>query len=231
MDDEQGNQPSAAARWRRRWRHRRWRASPACGRGRRRTPPPRPARRGATRRPRRVPARHLRRRPQRRPPRQRLPPDRAAARLRLRQAPAASPAAASSASGRSSPTTARSKSRPGVSYEAWTYNGRVPGPTLRAHEGELLRVRFVNASEHPHTMHFHGIHTALMDGMPGIGEQPRRRSGRTGRELHLRVRRLALRAPPLPLPRRPAGRPHLPRPLRRLRRSTPRRAARKRTSW
>jgi FtsP/CotA-like multicopper oxidase with cupredoxin domain len=59
---------------------------------------------------------------------------------------------------------------PGVRYEAWTYNGRVPGPTLRAREGELLRIRFVNGSEHPHTMHFHGLHSALMDGMPGIGE-------------------------------------------------------------
>jgi FtsP/CotA-like multicopper oxidase with cupredoxin domain len=59
---------------------------------------------------------------------------------------------------------------PGVKYEAWTYNGRVPGPTLRAREGERLRVRFVNASEHPHTMHFHGIHAAQMDGVPGIGE-------------------------------------------------------------
>jgi FtsP/CotA-like multicopper oxidase with cupredoxin domain len=60
---------------------------------------------------------------------------------------------------------------PGVRYEAWTYNGRVPGPTLRAREGEKLRIRFVNASEHPHTMHFHGIHPSLMDGMPGIGER------------------------------------------------------------
>ncbi|HEX6152447.1 MAG TPA: multicopper oxidase domain-containing protein [Solirubrobacterales bacterium] len=59
---------------------------------------------------------------------------------------------------------------PGVKYEAWTYNGRVPGPTLRAQEGELLRIRFFNASAHPHTMHFHGFHPALMDGMPGIGE-------------------------------------------------------------
>ncbi len=58
---------------------------------------------------------------------------------------------------------------PGVSYPAWTYNGRVPGPTLRAKEGELLRVRFRNASAHPHTMHFHGFHTAEMDGVPGIG--------------------------------------------------------------
>ena len=58
---------------------------------------------------------------------------------------------------------------PGVSYEAWTYNGRVPGPTLRAREGELLRIRLLNASEHPHTLHFHGVHSAAMDGMPGIG--------------------------------------------------------------
>jgi FtsP/CotA-like multicopper oxidase with cupredoxin domain len=58
---------------------------------------------------------------------------------------------------------------PGVKYEAWTYNGRVPGPTLRAREGDKLRIHFVNGSPHPHTMHFHGIHTAQMDGMPGIG--------------------------------------------------------------
>jgi FtsP/CotA-like multicopper oxidase with cupredoxin domain len=58
---------------------------------------------------------------------------------------------------------------PGVKYAAWAYNGRVPGPTLRAREGERLRIRFVNASAHPHTIHFHGIHTARMDGVPGVG--------------------------------------------------------------
>jgi FtsP/CotA-like multicopper oxidase with cupredoxin domain len=58
---------------------------------------------------------------------------------------------------------------PGVKYDAWAYNGRVPGPTLRAREGERLRVRFVNASAHPHTIHFHGIHRAAADGVPGIG--------------------------------------------------------------
>ena len=58
---------------------------------------------------------------------------------------------------------------PGVHYPAWVYNGRVPGPTLRAREGELLRVRFVNGSEHPHTIHFHGIHPSEMDGVPGVG--------------------------------------------------------------
>jgi FtsP/CotA-like multicopper oxidase with cupredoxin domain len=59
---------------------------------------------------------------------------------------------------------------PGVKYAAWTYNGRVPGPTLRAREGDLLRIRFINAGTHPHTIHFHGIHPALMDGTPGVGE-------------------------------------------------------------
>ena len=58
---------------------------------------------------------------------------------------------------------------PGVKFAAWVYNGRVPGPTLRATEGERLRIRFMNGSRHPHTIHFHGIHPAAHDGTPGIG--------------------------------------------------------------
>lgn len=58
---------------------------------------------------------------------------------------------------------------PGVRFAAWTYNGRIPGPTIRAREGERLRITFVNGSAHPHTIHFHGIHRAEMDGVPGIG--------------------------------------------------------------
>ncbi len=58
---------------------------------------------------------------------------------------------------------------PGIFFPAWTYNGRVPGPTIRCTEGDRVRVRFVNGSAHPHTIHFHGIHTAEMDGVPGIG--------------------------------------------------------------
>ena len=59
---------------------------------------------------------------------------------------------------------------PGIFFPAWTYNGRVPGPTLRATEGDLVRIRFVNGGTHPHTLHFHGIHSARMDGIPGAGE-------------------------------------------------------------
>jgi FtsP/CotA-like multicopper oxidase with cupredoxin domain len=58
---------------------------------------------------------------------------------------------------------------PGIKFRAWTYNGRVPGPTLRAREGERLRITFSNGSAHPHTIHFHGIHPAEMDGVPGLG--------------------------------------------------------------
>lgn len=53
---------------------------------------------------------------------------------------------------------------PGVFFPAWTFNGQVPGPTLRATEGDRVRVRFVNQGSHPHTMHFHGWHPPEMDG-------------------------------------------------------------------
>jgi FtsP/CotA-like multicopper oxidase with cupredoxin domain len=61
---------------------------------------------------------------------------------------------------------------PGVFYAAWTYNGQVPGPTIRATEGDRIRIHFQNLGTHPHTMHFHGFHPANMDGvfeavMPG----------------------------------------------------------------
>jgi FtsP/CotA-like multicopper oxidase with cupredoxin domain len=54
---------------------------------------------------------------------------------------------------------------PGVFYNAWTFNGTTPGPTIRATEGDLIRVKFVNEGSKPHTIHFHGIHAAEMDGV------------------------------------------------------------------
>jgi FtsP/CotA-like multicopper oxidase with cupredoxin domain len=53
---------------------------------------------------------------------------------------------------------------PGVFFPAWTFNGQVPGPTLRATEGDRVRIRFVNQGAHPHTLHFHGWHPPEMDG-------------------------------------------------------------------
>ncbi len=53
----------------------------------------------------------------------------------------------------------------GVIFPAWTYNGTIPGPVIRATEDDLLRVKFTNGGSHPHTIHFHGIHPADMDGV------------------------------------------------------------------
>ena len=54
---------------------------------------------------------------------------------------------------------------PGVFFPAWTYNGTVPGPTVRCTAGDVVRIHFSNAGTHPHTIHFHGIHPTNMDGV------------------------------------------------------------------
>ncbi len=53
---------------------------------------------------------------------------------------------------------------PGMFFPAWTYNGQVPGPTIRATEGDRVRVTFTNLGTHPHSIHFHGWHPPAMDG-------------------------------------------------------------------
>ena len=68
---------------------------------------------------------------------------------------------------------------PGVFFPGWVYNGRVPGPTLRCVEGDRIRIEFFNGSSHPHTIHFHGIHAASMDGVPGVGAGAIEPGGRT----------------------------------------------------
>ncbi len=55
-----------------------------------------------------------------------------------------------------------------VSFVSWNFNGRVPGPTLRATEGDRIRVIFLNKGGHAHTMHFHGIHSAEVDGIKPV---------------------------------------------------------------
>jgi FtsP/CotA-like multicopper oxidase with cupredoxin domain len=54
---------------------------------------------------------------------------------------------------------------PGLEYPAWTYNGRIPGPTIRVREGDRVRINFRNGGNHEHSIHFHGIHAANMDGV------------------------------------------------------------------
>jgi FtsP/CotA-like multicopper oxidase with cupredoxin domain len=62
---------------------------------------------------------------------------------------------------------------PGLFFPAWTYNGQVPGPTIRATEGDRVKVTFRNQGSHPHTIHFHGWHAPAMDGsLPGQEVHP-----------------------------------------------------------
>lgn len=56
----------------------------------------------------------------------------------------------------------------GLSYEAWLYNGTAPGPTLRANEGDLLRIHFRNLTGKSHNLHFHGRHSVAHDGWQPI---------------------------------------------------------------
>lgn len=51
-----------------------------------------------------------------------------------------------------------------VFFEAWTYNGTVPGPIIRATEGDTIRIHFENRTGHAHSLHFHGAHRPEMDG-------------------------------------------------------------------
>ncbi|MFZ1875801.1 MAG: multicopper oxidase domain-containing protein [Nitrososphaeraceae archaeon] len=54
---------------------------------------------------------------------------------------------------------------PGVSYNVWTFNGTVPGLTIRATEGDIVRINFVNNGSMSHSLHLHGVHPANMDGV------------------------------------------------------------------
>jgi FtsP/CotA-like multicopper oxidase with cupredoxin domain len=59
---------------------------------------------------------------------------------------------------------------PGVEFASWAFNGQVPGPTLRAVEGDLIRVKFVNRGRHAHTIHPHLRNlNPRMDGIPQNG--------------------------------------------------------------
>lgn len=54
---------------------------------------------------------------------------------------------------------------PDTRVEAWTYNGTIPGPTLRATEGDRVIINFLNNGKLSHTMHFHGDHNEKNDGV------------------------------------------------------------------
>lgn len=57
--------------------------------------------------------------------------------------------------------------------EVWSFNGAVPGPLLRARQGDTLRVTVRNALPQATTVHWHGIRLPhAMDGVPHLTQPP-----------------------------------------------------------
>jgi len=55
----------------------------------------------------------------------------------------------------------------------WAYNGTIPGPVLRARQGDRLRIEVENRLEQPTTVHWHGVRVPnAMDGVPHITQAP-----------------------------------------------------------
>ena len=71
---------------------------------------------------------------------------------------------------------------PGVTFQAWGFNGQVPGPTLEAEVGDVLEIRLTNRLPEPTIVHWHGVRVpAEMDGTEWSNGH------RAGRHLHLPV--------------------------------------------
>lgn len=59
----------------------------------------------------------------------------------------------------------------GKRVQAWTYNGGIPGPLIRARVGDRVVVHFKNELPAPTTVHWHGVRVPIeMDGVPGISQ-------------------------------------------------------------
>ena len=62
---------------------------------------------------------------------------------------------------------------PGLRATCWGYNGRTPGPTIEAVEGDRLRLYVSNRLPEPTTVHWHGIILPNgMDGVSGLNQAP-----------------------------------------------------------
>jgi len=62
---------------------------------------------------------------------------------------------------------------PGGPTDVWTYDGLLPGPLIRARQGNRVIVHFANQLPEDTTIHWHGLRVpAAMDGMPGESQPP-----------------------------------------------------------
>ncbi len=62
---------------------------------------------------------------------------------------------------------------PGLRVTCWGYNGRTPGPTIEAVEGDRVRIYVTNKLAEPTSVHWHGVLLpAGMDGVAGLSQAP-----------------------------------------------------------
>jgi hypothetical protein len=62
---------------------------------------------------------------------------------------------------------------PGLRAECWGYNGRTPGPTIEAVEGDRVRIYVTNRLPEPTSVHWHGVILPNgMDGVAGLNQKP-----------------------------------------------------------
>jgi len=67
----------------------------------------------------------------------------------------------------------------GEEHKAYSYNGHIPGPIIRAKKGSALTIPFTNKLPENTTVHWHGLrHDVKMDGVPGVS-QPEIAPGQT----------------------------------------------------
>jgi manganese oxidase len=60
---------------------------------------------------------------------------------------------------------------PGLKMNCWGYNGRSPGPTIEAVEGDRVKIFVTNHLPEPTTVHWHGILVPNgMDGVTGLNQ-------------------------------------------------------------
>lgn len=62
---------------------------------------------------------------------------------------------------------------PGVATTAVTFNGTVPGPTIRVTEGDTVEISVTNTLDEPTSIHWHGLHVPNdQDGVAGVTQPP-----------------------------------------------------------
>jgi FtsP/CotA-like multicopper oxidase with cupredoxin domain len=62
---------------------------------------------------------------------------------------------------------------PGNVVQAWTYNGTVPGPTIKVDPGDHVQIVLENQLPQSTVIHFHGITVPnAMDGVPDVTQPP-----------------------------------------------------------